>query len=152
MNTQDNFFASKVSYTPKQEDLILNIFDQFNKMVDIVNIKAIGVYTDTIFPSAEKWYLNADVKAQGVLYVTVDCGTLPNTGVVNVAHNIPITTGYRIIEFYGTATDPVGFLTRSMLGDPNISILINQTNIVITTTANLSAYTQSHLVIKYVTI
>ena len=152
MKSQDNYFASKASYTTKYEDLVINIFDKFNQMVDIVNIKPIGIYIDTILPSAEKWYLNDDVKAQGVLYTTVDCGTLPNTGVVNIPHGIPIVTGYRIIEFYGTATDPVGFFTRSMVGDPNISILITQANIVITTTAALDTYTESHLVIKYVTL
>jgi len=151
MKTQYNYFASKVSYTPKQEELVANIFNSFNQLVDIVNLKPLGLYADTILPSAEKWYLNATAKAQGVLYTTVDCGTLPNTGTVNIPHNIPIVAGYKIIEFYGTATDPAGLFTKSMTGDPNINITISSTDIIITTTAALAAYTESHLVIRYIT-
>ena len=151
MKSQDNYFAAKVSYTPKHEDLLLNLFDNFNQMVDIVNIKPIGIYADSIFPSAEKWYLNTTGKPQGVLFTTVDCGTLPNTGTVNIPHNIPITAGYKIIKFYGTATDPIGLFTKSMVGDPNINITIGPTNIIITTTTALGQYTESHLIIKYIT-
>jgi len=149
MNSQDNYLASKVLYTKNQEDLLFSLLTNFNKTVDIINIKPIGIYSNTISPTSEKWYINATSEEQSISFITIDCGALPNTGTSMIPHGIPIVTGYKIIHFYGTATDPINLRTIS-LDNKKLDVIIDQTNINITTLEDLSAYTESHIIIKYI--
>jgi len=146
----NNYLVDKIQYTQNQDDLVFNLYKGVNDLIDITNIKKNGILFNGETSSCEQWYLNTPgSEPKPVFTIVVDCGALPNTGTIVIPHNIPIITGWKIISFDGTATDPTLLHTISMKSN-TINIIITSINICITTTANLSAFTESHLIIKYI--
>lgn len=85
-------------------------------------------------------------KKYRVYQKVVDCGALPNATGKNVAHGITALapTKHMRISLWATNGSTKG---RGNGGDPLIEV--DATNIVITATANLSAYTASVVLLEF---
>jgi len=151
---QEILIASKVAYSQDDKQLLRNVYRKVNDFTYIINTKDTGIYNDEEFFTSQQWYVNKAVGDQETIYrKVIDCGALPNSAIKLVAHNLnpggTIDNTWDFIKIYGVAKDP-GTPQWIPLAHPDIILLVNNTNIVITTTANLSAYTDTKIIIEYI--
>ena len=86
---------------------------------------------------------------RAVYRMVVDFGALPNTGTKTVPHNIVgWTNKFRLVRAYGAANDPIA-LEGIPIPNDGIFLKINSTNVIVTTTANFGAFTESTIVIEF---
>lgn len=86
--------------------------------------------------------------------MTINFGTLPNTGTKSVAHNIPITVGVTFTRIYATASDTAGSLYIPIpfveTTGNEIQIDVDATNVNITTTSDRTNFTICYVVLEYI--
>jgi len=146
---QENLLAYNVAYSQDDKQLLRNIFRKTNELVNIINTKDTGIFNDEEFFTAQQWNVGKDQGEQQVLYrKAFDAGALPNIGTLTVAHNLSLDANWDFIKIYGTAKDSTG-VQWVPLAHPDITIVIDNTNINITTTSNLSAYTTTRIILEY---
>lgn len=114
------------------------------------NHYALGVEYDT----GKKW---VDGKTP-IFRKTVDFGALPNAGAKTVAHgltagtasgNIDLSKMGAVVELHASDPDATPALSTGLHNANITTARIIGDNISITTDANLSAFTQSYVVIEY---
>ena len=135
----------------------------------MLNVKDSGYYAQEEIVNGQLFYpdysrvdsaSSAPSTYRQVFRKVINTGTLPNTGTTNTAHGITLlplagNTTFVFTRIYGCATDPVNkiFLPlpfASPTDAENIRIHADNTNIVITTGANRTAFTVSHVVVEYI--
>jgi hypothetical protein len=86
----------------------------------------------------------------------VECGALPNAALKQVAHGIAtIDNNWFFTRIYGTAREPLGVAPRPYYiplpgsGAHQVDLMVDATNINITTIANLSTFTYSIVILEY---
>ena len=136
----------------KWDDARANITEQLRRIVDNVNAKVSGAYLDQILLSGYQFVKGTanPNEFRSVFRKVVDTGALSNTGTTNIPHGLPFSAGdnFSLVFMQGGATDPVNFLAAPM-PNQDINLKIDSTNIIITTSADYSAYTQSYVVVEY---
>ncbi len=118
-----------------------------------INRKDMGQY-ETVEVQNNQTFPGDDPQTKNLIFrKIIDTGGLANTGTTAIAHNIMgINNNWSFTRVYGTAFDPVNLLWLSM---PNgtvaqgIGLRVDATNINITTTANLTAFTTSTVVLEF---
>jgi len=150
---QEILVSDNVAYSQDDKQLLRNIYRKTNELVYIINTKDTGIFNDEEFFTSQQWYVGKDQARQQMIFrKVIEFGALPNTGTTNVAHNLnpggTINNTWDFVKIYGTAKDPV---TPQWipLAHPAITIVITNTNVSITTTANLSAYTETRVILEY---
>lgn len=126
------------------------INDLYQDIASTVNTKVGGIYVPIEKLTSEQYFTVGNPQINREVYrMVVDFGALPNTATKSVAHNIVgWTTNFRLVSAYGAANDPIA-LSGIPLPNDNIFLEINATNVIVTTTANYSAYTESTVVIEF---
>lgn len=122
-----------------------------------VNKKDQGYYLDQEILNDQKFFDAANrQQLQAIFRKVVDCGALPDTATKQVAHGIVgIGNAWMFTRIYGTAREPAGvaprpyFIPIPNVGAYQVEIMVDTTNINITTVANLSAFTQTYVVLEY---
>jgi hypothetical protein len=150
MNNEENFLASEVAFSQDQGQLIMDMYRKINDLVTIINAKTTGIYNNEEYFTCERWHLNARRGQPKALYkITVDCGALPNAGTKNIAHGLPLAATWDIVNIFGVAKNPTTPIWIQ-IGEKDMTVDINATNIVITTLVDFSAYTTSYVTIVYI--
>jgi len=154
------FDASELKETDvkseKFKDLLVRLYENLNVMQMSLNIKDSAYYDQNEFVNGQSFYAtpsttptNATNRRQ-VFRKVVDFGTLPNTGTTSVAHGIDITGGYNFTRIYGAASDTTNLLYVPIPNsNPAIHMHVDATNVVITTSANYSAYETTYVILEY---
>lgn len=134
------------------EELVARLHQNVNEIAIAVNAKDFGLYSQqeivngqTYFPNPANTAITSVTKERSVYRKVINFGTLPNTGTKSVPHNIPISDTYSFTRIYATASDPVG-LTYMPIQYINVDL----TNVNITTTADLTNYTITYVVLEYI--
>lgn len=124
--------------------------DLYQDIASTTNTKVGGVYVPIEKLTSAQYFIASNPQKNRAVYrMVVDFGALPNTTNKSVAHNISgWNNQYRLVQSYGGATDPTGISAIPVPND-NIFLEINATNVIITTTADYSAYTETTVVIEY---
>ncbi len=145
-----NQLPLSVELSDDPKDLRFDVNDLYQSIASSVNNKIGGLYVPQEKINSEQYYNKANTqKFLQVYRMVVDFGDLPNTAAKSVAHNIPGWNSlFRLTASWGGTTDPVAL---SSLPIPNDGILleINSTNVTVTTTSDLTAYTDTSIVIEY---
>lgn len=135
---------------PKEEEPFRNrVNDLYQKIASSVNSKEGGLYVPEEKTTGGQYFDETNPQKNKTVYrMTVDFGALPNATSKEVFHNVDWGEGYRLTRAYGAATDPN---TYDALPIPNEGILleINSTSVIVTTAADLSAYTEATVVMEY---
>jgi hypothetical protein len=133
---------------PKEMRDMLN--DVYQGIASTVNTKEGALYVPIEKLTSGQYFTPGNPQINREVYrMVVDFGTLPSTGTKNVAHNIVgWNDQFRLTRAYGAATDPIG-LTAVPIPNDNIFLEINATNVIVTTTADFSTYTDSTIVIEF---
>lgn len=124
--------------------------DLYQKIASSLNGKEGGLYLPQEKTTGQQYFDSTNPqKNKNVYRMVVDFGALPNNGVKTVAHNITgWNQNFRLTRAYGATTDPNAVLSCSI---PNAAIQldINSTNVIVTTTSDLSAFTSTTITIEY---
>lgn len=141
----------------------------YRRIADGVNNREIGNYI-AVTPSAgtvttveaitgQEWF-GAGSETQSLIpRVTfrkvINFGVLPNNSTTSVAHGITFDLNSTMTKIYGAATDPSGptFIPIPTSEPPgltgNISIIVDGTNVNITTETNRTNFTRTIIVLEY---
>ena len=124
--------------------------DIYQKIANAVNSKTGGLYVPLEKGTSELYYTADNPQQNQPSYrMVVNFGALPNTSSKSVNHNITgWNASYRLRKAYGASTDPVGVKGIAI---PNDGILLemDQNNVIITTSSNLTAYTETDITLEY---
>jgi hypothetical protein len=166
-NPQEPFnpFLSATVTVPEEEDRRRTfLVDNFSNMADVINDKKIGCYTQaTESFNGEKWIYDTTKKVRNGYQSIARITRYPNAGVLTLTLTsdpkfpIPnINEQFVITNVWGSASKPcskVGagdgdYFSFYTQGNAKVSFTMSDTQIVITTTVNLSAYS-GFIVIEY---
>ena len=124
--------------------------DLYQRITSSLNSKEGGLYLPQEKTTGQQYFdINNPQVNKNVYRMVVDFGALPNAGVKTVAHNIlGWNQLYRLTRAYGATTDPNTVLSCAI---PNAAIQldINDTNVIVTTTTDLSNFTSTTITIEY---
>lgn len=133
-----------------------DIFDrEYKKIIDIINTKEGAIYlpqessTFQIYFDDENPMVTKNVYRKLILF-----GALPDTTTKRVPHNISLTNVARLTRLYGAATStsalsylPLPFSSPTLAD--NISLEADERDIIITTGADYSTYSEVTIVMEY---
>lgn len=140
------------------KELFVRLYQNMNNIATMVNLKDTGYYQNKPFvcgrsyfpdPTATELTGNPEPNYRQVYRCTFNFGALPNTATSNMLHGITFTSASSGTHLYGCATKPAPFEIIP-LSDPRITLRADATRIYITTTADLSAYTKTYVVLEYI--
>lgn len=145
------------------KEFLVRLRQSINNIALSVNNRDGGFYTlgefntgAQVFPTVDPVTLEVS-EYRSVIRDTINFGTLPNNGTTAINHTINpptgTTTNYTFLHIYGAATNTAALQAISLPYEDtagNIaSIIVTQTQVVITTNFNASAYT-AIIVLEYV--
>lgn len=148
--------------SPAFKELLIRLYQNLNRMSDALNTKDSAWYDTTQFITGHQFFPNPAAvpgtafanTPRPVTRMVVNFGALPNAGTKSVAHGITVNSGTTWTRIYGAATDPVGLkgIPLPFYAVANgVQLDIDATNVNVTTTSNLSAYTTTIIVLEYMT-
>jgi hypothetical protein len=151
--------------SPELRELLVRLYQNLNVMAQVLNIKDSGYYVLTDFVNGQKFFpnpaLNSTTATQPtyrqVLRTVVNFGALPNAGTKSVAHGLPVNINYTFTRIYGCSTNPntlfisLPYVYISAPGLGPVELWADPTNVNITTTVNLSAFTTTYIILEYIT-
>lgn len=138
------------------KELLVRLYQNLNLMQISLNVKDSAYYDTEEFVNGQLFFASPDASSSSteatnrrqVFRKVINFGALPNSTTKSVAHDIDITSGYSFTRLYGAASDQSGL---NFLAIPNsaITLAVDSTNVKITTTSNLSAYTITYVTLEY---
>lgn len=144
---------------PEEEDRRKSfLVDNFSTMADVINDKKIGAYTQaTESFNGNKFSYDTTSKVRNGYQALVRIKSYPNTGVMTVSPPMDINPQFVVSNMWGSASKPPtktgagdgNYFTFQSSGNPLISFTMTDMAIVITTTADLSAYS-GFIIIEYI--
>jgi len=124
--------------------------DLYQKIASSVNSKEGGLYVPEEKVTGQQYFDSTNPqKNKNVYRMVVDFGALPNSTSKSVSHNIQGLNGEtRLTRAHGASTD---IDSIEFLPIPNDGILleINSQNVIVTTTSDLTAFTETTVTIEY---
>lgn len=166
LNDQNSPFLPSTYNVPEEDDrLSVWLVDRFSNFANSINDKKIGNYTqDTERQNGEKWkYLDTKKTRTGYQAIAF-IPSYPNASTLTLTltsrPKFPISNinpQFVISKVYGNANKPCtktgagdgDYFSFMAQGDSRISFTMSDTQIVITTTTDLTAY-QGTIVIEYI--
>jgi hypothetical protein len=147
-------------------ELVLRLHQQMNSMALAINAKDTGFYVLEEFAPGQQWFSNpldperrhkSRVMRQ-VFRKVIDFGALPNNATKSVPHEIDVATGVtgtKWTRIYGAATNtangtgiPIPHADQAALSR-NIRIVVDDTNVHVTTGSDRTAFDHTVIVLEY---
>lgn len=139
------------------KDLLIRLYESYNNIANVVNVKESAYYLPTEFLTGAQWFQEAnaptDSPTRSEYRQVVNVGPLLDTDTKRVAHNIPdITSATTFLHCFGMASDTTG-LTYLPLpyvsATAPIEVSVDVDNVYITTTSNRTNYNKAVIVLLY---
>lgn len=143
------------------KQLVIQLTQYTNNIATVLNQKDSGTYVQEQFVNGQQYFPNPtlnifsseDATPRQVIRQVFLTGPLPNTGILLVPHNIPITNIYTFTRIYGTASDTTGLnyipLPEAFVNGNIVDLAVNNINIVIHTNWNASNYNIVYIVLEW---
>jgi hypothetical protein len=145
--------------TPEFKELLVRLYQNLSVMADVVNSKDTGIYNTLEFVNSQQFFPNPAYNSSTDIVASlrpdyrmvVNFGPLPNSGTKSVAHNIAVNGATIFTRIYATATNPdtLAIPIPNVSSSNPVAIDVDPTYVNITTTTNMTAYTQVIVVIEY---
>ena len=143
------------------KELLIRLYQNINKISLALNAKDIGYYPSFETVNGQLFFpASATNVYRQVFRNTISIGALPNATTLSVPHNIAISstpplTNISFTRIYGTAnkSDQTSFIPlpfASSTLNQNITVIVDNTNINITTAIDYSAYDVCYIVLEYI--
>jgi hypothetical protein len=158
----EQILASNIK--PELKDILVKLYQNFNDVCLMVNLKDTGKYPTQEFVNGQLWYPNpanssqtpvAPVERQ-VYRKVINFGALPAAGFKSLAHGIPINNGFTVTRIYGAATNPTGLFWipipyADSVAVNCLSLYADATDVIVTTGGfDYSVYTTTYIVLEYI--
>ena len=147
------FLPNSIDFTDDTKLLPDQLTTVYSLIVTAVNLRQIGFYLTEEQLSGQQVYTPGNPQRNRFAFrKTFECGTLPNTASISIAHGIDFTnTDLEFLNIYGASTQPtVGAIPLPYVqATPQVQLDLTATNIVITTFGNYTAYTKTLVTIEY---
>lgn len=111
-----------------------------------INERVIGNFYTNEQLAGQEFFGSSNQRRRSAFRKVVDFGALPNTAAKSVAHGLSPTADWKFTHIYATASDPVNI---SYIPVSDSFIVVDATNVTITTTSDLTAYTTCYVVLEY---
>jgi hypothetical protein len=131
----------------KFRELLIRLYQNLNLMQNVLNVKESAYYDIQEFVNGQL-YLTTNNEPRQVIRKMIQFGALPNTGVKAVAHGITTTRLFTFTRIYGASSDTTNML-YTPLPNTNIQILVDSTNITVTTGADYSSYDTTYIILEF---
>ena len=147
---------------PDLKRLLVQLYTNLNNVVLSLNAKDTGLYDEQEFLTGQQFFANPSLSSNTSQAPTqrqafrkvIMFGALPNAGAKPVPHNINILAGYSFTRIYGCATLPTSSFIPLPYASPtlneNISLLVDGTNVTITTGIDRTSYTICYVIVEYI--
>lgn len=140
------------------KELIVKLYQNQNSVNLLLNQKDTGIYHINEFVCGQQYIIGTGAKQ--IFRKVIVFGALPNAAGKSVAHGIgtPGAGGtikdYTFTRIYGAASDPTNRLFiplpyASPTDVDNIELSLDDTNVIITTGIDRTAFTKAYCVIEY---
>lgn len=163
-NQEFENFVPVFDTAPKEpEKLRQFLVEQLRRISNSVNQREIGQYFDIEVLSGKQFFPGASVPEQNrqIFRKVVTFGALPNSTGKSVAHEIttpdgsPLDSNFTLIHLYGAATNPTSVTAiplpfASPTATEEIKLSMDDTNIIVTTAMDYTAYTRTFIVVEYI--
>jgi len=137
----------------EDEKLFLTQITKFARdLARASNNKDVGLYMLTELLNGQQFFGATPQRNRSIFRKVVRCGALPNIGTSTTAHGITtLTANSRLTRIYGTACDPIAiqFIPIPNVAVRQVEVMVDNTNVYLTTIANLSAFTDTMVVLEY---
>ena len=143
--------------TPALKELLIRLYQNINTLSLALNLKDSGYYVQQEFLTGQVFFPDADSNVDGrqSFRTVVDFGTLPNNTTGSMAHGIEVFNSFIFTRIYGCASDQI---TMNYLPIPYasattaeiIELSADATNVYVTTSSDLTAYTKTYIILEYV--
>ena len=160
-NNPSNLFTPYLpaTYNIPEEDDRQRVFlnDKLSAISDVVNDKKIGAYNPSENFNGEKWGYFSTKRVRNGYQIIAYIQNLPNIGVVSIPNPVPnVNPQWVITHTWGSASLPCtatgagdgDYFSFFNKGNPDITYVLTDTTITITTTIDLSLYS-AFIVIEY---
>jgi hypothetical protein len=148
-----DYFA-EFKNVPKEWEEAQNFLNWYlTQTTNFLNAKSIGIYSNQIIPSGKQVYVNAT--SYDALRTTVVFGALPDSTTKRVSHNLEVDSSFRILNIYLTANDTSDLkyfcLQYFSIAAGDIVLSMDETDVIVTTASDYSAYNAALVVVEFVT-
>lgn len=155
--TEGNYVSEQFDLPEDREEIDSKLKTSIEEIAKMVNRKDTGQYEEYEIQTNQTWPSDTPQEKRDIFRKIIDTGTLPNAGTITTAHGITgIDNNWFLTRIDGTAQEPAGAGLRPFyIPIPNagaiypVEIMVDTTNINITTTVNLSAFTKSYVVLEF---
>lgn len=148
---------------PKLKELLVRLYQNVNNISLSVNTRDAGYYVLEEFINGQIFFSNPALSSttsqspnlRQVYRKVINFGALPNAGSKSVAHGITVTSGYSLTRLYAAATNNtqtsfIGIPFASPTLNENIKLEMTDTNMIITTGIDRTAYTICYVVAEFI--
>lgn len=146
------FLRTSRNFPQEAQPLSVEINRMYNDVATATNLRTIGIFsTDASVSNGESWFVNSSQRNQVLrrLYTFTSSGSIP--------HNLDFSLIVGIVKIYGTFTDSTDPLVQNWYPLPyvnttaanQVSILVNPTDIVITSGGGAPAIVQGYCVLEW---
>lgn len=151
---QSNQLPKSIDFPIENKELKYLVTEAYSKIVSAVNTKIGGNYQPIETSTFGKFFIVELQQMQDIFRITIATGTLPDNTTLLVPHNLDVDEDFTLVNIYGSATDTnnltfIPLPYSSPVLNENISLSMDQENVIITTGSTRSNYTQSYVVIEY---
>lgn len=145
--------------SPEFKELLIRMYQNLGLVANVLNTKDTGIYQLTEFVNGQRFFSNPAYNSSTAVQPTqrqdyrmvINFGALPNNTTKSVAHNIAVNGATVFTRIYATATTPgtAGIPIPYVSSSNPVQINVDATNVNITTTTNMTAFTTVIVVIEY---
>lgn len=140
---------------PELKDFLVRLYQTTNNLRVAINLREAGLYPEESFVCGKLWFENPNLSSttpqlpqyRQVYRKTINFGQLPNATSKSVAHGLTADSELKFTHIYATASDTTG---NTYIPVPNSEILVDATNVTITTTVDKTAYDICYVVLEYI--
>lgn len=148
------FVDEGVYYPDDYEQFLLKQTDVVKSQAIAINQRTIGKYFEGEVNTGATNVLPNNNRVTPVFRKVFNFGPLPNAGAKTLAHGLSPTRNWFFFKIYGTASDPtvpqwIPLTEGNPTSADTLSLTVDATDITVTTTTNLSNFTQSMIVLEY---
>ena len=160
-NSIGSFLPPNIILPDSYKEAKLTLTDYLIKSAEAINAREIAQYMDVTLDSGvnisstvtgQTWYTDGDAnKFRYGSRTVVKMGALLNNAAKSVAHGITVSANTVFTHIYGVANNP-GTLSYPLpnSGTNAVSVEVDGTNVIVTTTTDLTAFTDAFVVLEWV--
>ena len=166
-NVWDIQQLQQLDIDPKLKELLVRLYQNVNNIALVLNTKDSGLYVLQEFLNGQVFFTNPDLNSTSaqspvqrqVFRMVINFGALPNATTTSLPHGIDISTAmpstFSFTRIYGVASQssqmsfiPIPYSSATAVIN-NIELSVTDSDVIITTAIDYSAYDTCYVILEY---